>query len=422
MSGAVRCMSCMHGVITAGRCSHCGRHPVPPEERRADALPIGLKLHGRYIVGDVLGRGGFGITYAAWDIKENRRVAVKELYPKKDVSRGKDNCSVMVKSGQEEYFSQIYRCFEKEARILMELQQDGVVRLYHLFNDYYTIYYVMEYLDGQDLSNILKQNGPISWSDLVPVIKTVLNALDCLHRRGMIHRDISPDNIFITRDGRAQLIDFGSVRTYQGNNSFTTFIKQSFAPLEQYKTNGQQGPWTDIYALCVTIYYALSGKIPPTAPERWQNDTTIPIEQLCCNLPSHVANAVRKGMCVSIEGRYKNVGELASILFPKENAVTGGRQLCCISGIKSGQVWWLQPGTQLTIGRQDCTILYNANEKGISRNQCTIYMDDTGHIMVRDNGSSGGTFYMGMRMNPGIWYLLKPGNVLSFAYEQYQIR
>lgn len=414
-------MSCMYGTITNGRCSHCGRPPVPPEGRRADALPLNLKLHGRYWIGDVLGRGGFGITYAAWDEKENRRVAVKELYPSMDVSRGSDQCSVLVKGGQEEYFSQVYRCFEKEAHTLMELQQDGVVRLYHLFNDYNTVYYVMEYLDGQDLRNVLKQGGPMSWPALSPILKTILEALDCLHQRGMIHRDISPDNIFITREGRARLIDFGSVRAYQGNRSFTTFIKQNFAPLEQYKSSGRQGPWTDIYALCVTAYYALSGQVPPIAPERRLNDTAVPIGLLCPQLPPHAANAIQRGMCVSIEGRCQSAGELAAMLYPGESPAAEGRLLRCCAGMKNGQSWRLLPGARLSVGRQGCSILYPGDARGISRTQCTIYMDGGGRIMVRDEGSSGGTFCAGTRLNPGTWYLLQPGHVLSFAYEQYRI-
>jgi len=370
----------------------------------------------------VLGRGGFGITYAAWDAKENQRVAVKELYPNMDVIRGSDQCSVLVKNGQEQYFSHVYRSFENEARTLMELQEDGVIRLYHLFNEYHTIYYVMEYLDGQDMRNVLKQNGPMSWSALAPILKTLLDALNRLHERGLIHRDISPDNIFITRTGKARLIDFGSVRTYQGNNNFTTFMKQNFAPLEQYKSHGRQGPWTDIYALCVTAYYALSGKIPPIAPERRLNDTTIPIGQLCPQLPHHVAAGLQKGMCVTIEGRCQSARELADMIFPGENAVTGSRTLYCCAGVKNGQSWRLQPGTCLTLGRKGCSILYPSDAKEVSRAQCTIFMDNTGRVMVRDDGSSYGTFCAGMRLEPGTWYLFQPGYVLSFAYEQYRMQ
>lgn len=419
MPGTVRCMSCMYGTVINGRCSHCGRPPVPPGGRRPDALPLNLKLHGRYRIGNVLGQGGFGITYAAWDEKENRRVALKELYPNMDVSRGPDQCTVMVKGGQEDYFSQVYRCFEKEARTLIELQQDGVVQLYHLFSDYNTIYYAMEYLDGQDMGDVLNQHGPMSWTDLAPILQAILEALDCMHQRGMIHRDISPDNIFITREGRARLIDFGSVRTYQGNNSFTTFIKQSFAPLEQYKTHGQQGPWTDIYALSVTAYYALSGQIPPIAPERRLNDTTVPLDRLCPGLPSYVVNAILKGMCVTIEGRCQSAQEMAALLFP---GAARSFLLHCGAGVKSGQSWRLQPGTSLTLGRKGCSILYPNETKGVSRTQCTIYMDGSGRVMVRDEGSSGGTFCAGMRLEPGTWYLLQPGYVLSFAHEQYWIQ
>lgn len=417
-------MSCMCGTITGGRCSHCGRPPIPPEKRRADALPLGLKLHGRYWLGNVLGRGGFGITYAAWDTTANQRVAVKELYPSRDVSRGSDSCTVQIVGGQEEYFSQVYHCFEKEARTLMELQDDGVVRLYHVFTDNNTIYYVMEYLDGQDLAGVLKQNGPMSWPALTPILKTVLDALNSLHERGMIHRDISPDNIFITREGRARVIDFGSVRTYQGTRSFTSFIKPNFAPYEQYKTHGEQGPWTDVYALSVTAYYALTGQLPPSAPDRRLNDNAVPVGRLCPQLPPHVAAGIQKGMCVSIEGRCQSARELSDLLFPGEIVVTDSRVLYGCAGTMSGQSWRLRPGTRLTIGRQGCSILYPNERREISRTQCTICMDGAGRVMVRDEGSRNGTFCGGMQLQPGTWYQLQPGHVVTFAnnHEQYRIQ
>lgn len=417
-------MSCMCGTITDGRCSHCGRPPIPAEKRRANALPLGLKLHGRYWLGNVLGRGGFGITYAAWDMIANQRVAVKELYPSMDVSRGSDSCTVQILDGQEEYFSQVYHCFEKEARTLMELQDDGVVRLYHVFTDNNTIYYVMEYLDGQDMAGVLKQNGPMSWSALAPILKTVLNALNSLHERGMIHRDISPDNIFITLEGRARLIDFGSVRTYQGTRSFTSFVKPNFAPYEQYKAHGKQGPWTDVYALSVTAYYALTGQLPPSAPDRKLNDNAVPVGRLCPQLPSHVAAGIQKGMCVSIEGRCQSARELSDLLFPGENVITDSRVLYSCAGAMSGQSWRLRPGTRLTIGRQGCSILYPSERREVSRTQCTICMDGSGRVMVRDEGSRNGTYCGGVRLQPGTWYQLQPGHVVTFAnnHEQYRIQ
>lgn len=259
-----QCMFCMAGSYVNGVCSHCQRRKPDSAHKDPRVLPVGFLLHGRYWIGEVLGQGGFGITYAAWDVKQKRRVAIKELFPANDVKRAADRHSIVVADCQKSYFSGIYRCFEQEARTLINLQKlDGVVSLYHVFGENNTAYYAMEYLDGVTLRDFLTKNGPMSWDALAPMMRVLLNALGELHSQGIIHRDISPDNIFLTRDGYVRLIDFGSARTYRGNNHFTVYLKQCFAPWEQYLVDGKQGPWTDIYSISVTMYYALSGVLPP---------------------------------------------------------------------------------------------------------------------------------------------------------------
>ena len=265
----MQCQSCMMGTYVNGVCSHCHRRQKSAAARDPSALPLGLVLHQRYRLGDVLGRGGFGITYAAWDLCQNLPVAIKELFPKQDVRREGDGKTVAVLRGQEAYFAQISQRFSQEATLLLKLQENrSVVRVYRLFSENNTVYYVMEYLDGLDLNAWLQQHGPMPWARLSGIIAAVLDALEALHTVGLIHRDLSPDNIFLTRDGTVRLIDFGSVRAYEDSSHFTVFVKKSFAPWEQYQTNSAQGPWTDIYSLCVTMYFALSGKLPPMASER----------------------------------------------------------------------------------------------------------------------------------------------------------
>jgi serine/threonine protein kinase len=292
----------------------------------------------------------------------------------------------------------------------------------------------------------------MTWEELSVYMRMVLRALDALHRQNMIHRDISPDNIFLTKDGRAKLIDFGSLRSYNNSQGLTTILKHNFAPYEQYRSNGNQGPWTDIYALCVTMYYALGGVLPPKAPDRIMSDKTVPLNQLCPQLPEYVANAVMKGMAVFAEERFQNVEELYQQLYPNE--VSQNRQpaqnqqpmqnrqpaqnqqpmqsrqsmqsrqperwLRCVEGVNRGRQWRVSPGFVLQAGRDArCQINYPADTRGISRCQCSITMDANGHIYIKDENSSYGTFLNQTKLVPGRWYEYYPGTVILFAQERF---
>lgn len=430
MAGTKRCMRCLIGTYVGGVCSNCHRQETRQQEQDPSLLPEGSVLHGQYFIGEALGHGGFGITYAAWDMKHQRRVAIKELFPSTIVMRNPDRRSISVQFGQKAQFDHMFHCFEQEAMLLMRLQnQNGIVNLYHAFEDNNTAYYVMEYLEGADFRQFLAKNGAISWETLSPMLHTLLGALEKLHTEGLIHRDISPDNIFLTNDGNVHLIDFGSVRAYQGANHFTAYIKHCFAPWEQYRSNGKQGPWTDVYALSVTVYYALSGKLPPDAPQRKLNDTAVPLGQLCPQLPRHVAEAVMWGMAVEPEDRCQSIPELARLLYPDEKKSGAGLSgsLTCCKGRYQGQTWPLAPGQSCRIGRHpDCEINYPPDAQGISRNQCTVYRNNDGQILVRDENSSFGTYLISsqgqLRLAPMQWYLAG-GCWLCFGQqEQYWIQ
>lgn len=416
---AALCMHCMKGKVIGGRCTNCGRAPETAQDRCPAALPLNTRLHGRYYLGDVLGQGGFGITYIAWDTKANRRVAIKELYPTNDVYR-ENHRTVAVRPGQETYFAHVFQCFANEAKVLMELQHEGVVRVYHLFEENNTVYYVMEYLEGSDLSAKLGKEGTQTWPEMEQIVRDILSALESLHRRGLIHRDISPDNIFLTTQGRAMLIDFGSVRNYQGKHSFTVFLKHNFAPWEQYQSHGNQGPWTDIYALCATLYYCLSGKLPPKAPDRAKGAEVVPLLQYCPDTPAYVAAAIEKGMALKYADRFRSVAELKHAFFPKLTE----RVLYCAAGYWQGHSWKLQPGTVLLAGRDGsrAQLKYPVKYAGVSHLQCTIRMDESGRVIARDEGSSFGTFCAGARLEPRIWYLVEPGYCLSFGNERFLLK
>ncbi len=389
-----------------------------------DALCVGTILLGRYRIERLLGQGGFGITYVATDLKNQVRMAVKELFPSGFVTRGKDCRTVQLYSGKEEDIAHFRLRFEEEAKILMQLQgREGLVQVSHVFSENQTVYYVMELLEGEDLSHRLKRGSAMTWPQLAPILNSLMNALEQIHSLGLIHRDVSPDNIFLTRDGGVRLIDFGSVRAYQGADHFTALLKHGFAPWEQYLTKGRQGPWTDIYALCATVYFALSGKCPPKAPERRAKDTIIPLEKLCPHVPKQICAGIQKGMAVQIEDRYASVAQLRAALHFSREAPPSGR-LMCLQGAMAGKSWMIAPGTAVQIGRSpDCHIVYPMSTPGISRYQCTICRSPEGILMVRDNGSSFGTRLVGkgkiVTLEAQKWYPLNGWHVCFGRQEDY---
>lgn len=393
----------------------------------SSSLCAGTMLRGRYRVEKTLGQGGFGITYAALDTVQHQRVAVKELFPARSVMRSEDQRSIRILPGQDNVFRHLRESFEKEARVLIDLQNlEGIVRLMHVFSENNTVYYVMELLEGETLIHRLKREGAMSWEQLAPILDTLLVALEQIHAVGLIHRDISPDNIFLTSSG-ARLIDFGSVRNYQGETHLTAMVKQNFAPWEQFLTNGNQGPWTDIYALSVTAYYALSGQLPPPATERRYEDKLVPLEYLCPKLPGEVCSAIYHGMMVLPERRFQSIQQLAKALKLEHGPAASVAHKCvlrCLRGIYSGKSWNLQRDALLRIGRNaDCDISYPGNYPGVSRTQCSIYHTKDGKCIIRDDHSRYGTRLKSpgkdIVMEPGIWYAADGAHIVFGAQEEY---
>ena len=397
------------------------------ESSTASSLCAGTMLRGRYQVEKTLGQGGFGITYCALDLKTNTRVAVKELFPARNVMRSEDRKTVLVQQNQDSTFHHLRESFEKEAKVLIELQNlEGIVRLMHVFSENNTVYYVMELLEGEPLIQRLKREGAMRWDQFAPILDTIMKALDRIHGVGLIHRDVSPDNIFLTKAG-ARLIDFGSVRNYQAETPLTAMVKRNFAPWEQFLSNGHQGPWTDIYALSVTAYYSLCGQLPPPATERRMKDNLIPLEYLCPNLPKDVYTAMHGGMAILPERRFQNVQQFRHALNQDAATVTATASkssLVCLRGNFAGRSWHIKPDSAFRIGRQpDCDICYPANYPGVSRLQCTIYHTKEGKHIIRDERSSYGTRLAStgknVQLDPFVWYAADGAHILFGAHEEY---
>ena len=267
-----RCLGCMREIEgEAQACPYCGYVPGTPAEEAVHIQP-GSWLRQRYLIGRVLGYGGFGVTYIAWDALLERRVAIKEYFPGEFSTRMLGQTEITVFEGEkEEQFQGGLAKFIEEARHLAKFQSEpGIVQVYETFEANNTAYIVTEYLEGETLATYLAREGVIPEDQAVAMLMPVMESLKAVHKVGILHRDIAPDNIFLTTSGEVKLIDFGASRfaTTTHSRSLTVIIKPGYSPEEQYRSRGDQGPYTDVYALAATLYKMMTGETPPDAMER----------------------------------------------------------------------------------------------------------------------------------------------------------
>ena len=278
------------------------------------------RLIGRYTIKSVLGQGGFGITYLGMDELYQRKVAIKEFFPQGIVTRNteyEDTVTVTYVEEKADYEKGKER-FLKEARTMAKFSKnEGIVKVLDFFEINNTAYIVMEYLEGITLKQYLRENQRIAPEDLIELLVPLIESLDEIHSQGMIHRDISPDNIMVLPDGRIKLMDFGAARDYTefGEKSLSIVLKPGYAPPEQYQTHGVQGPWTDIYALCATMYKCITGENPPDAIERVMDDSLKKISEFGIVIPTQEEAAIIKGMSVSAQDRYQNIKDFCEDLY-----------------------------------------------------------------------------------------------------------
>lgn len=313
------CQRCMRPVQGA-RCPRCGG-PVQ-WENPAHLLAVGAVLTGgglghSYRVGAYLGQGGFGVTYAALELETGRRVAVKEYFPTRCAARGTAG-AVEPLPGQQAVYEGGRYSFVQEARMLAALEgMPSVVQGLDYLEVNNTAYLVMEYLDGTPLYRMVNRDGRIAARELLPRLYPLVRDMGRLHAAGVIHRDVSPDNVMWMEDSTLKLLDFGCARAMEDGKSMTVALKQGFAPVEQYRTHGQ-GPWTDVYALSATVYYCLTGKIPPAAPDRLMEDTLVPPSSLGAGLSAEEEAALLWGMTVDPKRRPAGMEAFAQRLFPAQ--------------------------------------------------------------------------------------------------------
>ena len=297
-------------------------------EENLHCLRKGTRLIGRYTIEGVLGQGGFGITYLGIDELHEKKVAIKEFFPQGIVTRNTEYEDTVTVTfvGEKDNYEKGKERFLKEARTMAKFSKDeGIVKALDFFEINNTAYIVMEYLEGITLKQYLRENQRIAPEDLIELLVPLIESLDEIHSQGMIHRDISPDNIMVLPDGRIKLMDFGAARDYTefGEKSLSIVLKPGYAPPEQYQTHGIQGPWTDIYALCATMYKCITGENPPDAIERVMDDHLKKISAFGISVLPQIEEAIIKGMSVAANDRYQNVGDFCEDLYGgyEENSV-----------------------------------------------------------------------------------------------------
>ena len=296
------------------------RKKVESMEENLHCLRKGTRLIGRYTIEGVLGQGGFGITYLGIDELHEKKVAIKEFFPQGIVTRNieyQDTVTVTF-VGEKDNYEKGKERFLKEARTMAKFSKDeGIVKALDFFEINNTAYIVMEYLEGITLKQYLRENQRIAPEDLIELLVPLIESLDEIHSQGMIHRDISPDNIMVLPDGRIKLMDFGAARDYTefGEKRLSIVLKPGYAPPEQYQTHGVQGPWTDIYALCATMYKCITGENPPDAIERVMDDSLKKISEFGITIPPQEEAAIIKGMSVSAKDRYQDIKDFCEDLY-----------------------------------------------------------------------------------------------------------
>ena len=324
------CISCFtqHAVFI-DPCPLCGYNEaaqdIPPHVLRPRTI-----LNGKYLIGKALGQGGFGITYIGWDLNLDIKVAVKEYYPTGFVTREMTSVSAATvqpfTGSQGEYFIKGRDKFIEEAKAMAKFfSLPGIVTIKDYFRENGTAYISMEFIDGQELKDhVIQMGGKLPAPQLFELIKPVIYSLAEVHKTGMIHRDISPDNIMISKEGFLKLLDFGAAKDFSesGNKSMSVMLKMGYAPEEQYRTRGIQGPWTDIYALSATIYRCITGVTPEESVERIRVDSLKPPSALGVSIDPALEAALMRGMAVFQEDRYQNVTELYNAFYGTQTGVS----------------------------------------------------------------------------------------------------
>lgn len=308
------CYFCMREKDNNAECPFCHSSGVPVIQPHH--LVPGTTLADRYIVGRVIGEGGFGITYIGYDKVFEIRVAIKEYFPYGYSQRNNTASNTVSVVGAEGVFDKGKQRFLQEAKTLVKFRREpGIVEVTDFVEANNTAYIIMEYLEGVTLRTYLKQNGVMSADRAFGMLMPVMESLEKIHRTGIIHRDISPENIMVMSDRSLKLMDFGAARDYESDEkSLSVILKHGYAPEEQYRRRGEQGPWTDVYAMCATIYRCITGKTPAESVDRLYRDSLQRPSQIGAKISPALENVLMYGMAVRKEDRCPDMQTLLMMI------------------------------------------------------------------------------------------------------------
>lgn len=274
-------------------------------------LQPGTTLYdGKYTIEKKIGEGGFGITYRAVQSGLNRTVCIKEYFPSGFCVRNTFNCTVQLQGITEDRFEKYRQAFVREAKTLASLHHPNIVEVIDVFDENNTSYMVMTFIEGRSLQSLVEKNGPLPYPEAVNYLAQITNAVGYIHERHILHRDIKPDNIIVTPDYKAILIDFGSAREFEEDKTqaHTAMLTHGYAPTEQYTRNSRKGSYTDIYAIGATLYFVLTGKVPLEAAARMTEHMLEP-KELNPEIPEEINRTIMKAMQIKAENRHQSIGE-----------------------------------------------------------------------------------------------------------------
>lgn len=391
------CPSCFQDQLESEVCRKCGHR------MEQDQLPYTLKpgtiLNERYIMGIVLGRGGFGITYKAFDVETQRICAIKEFYPKYIGMARIDGETVRVLNlSEQSKFEQGKRRFVEEADTLFHIQRyPYIVPIYNRFEENNTYYYVMKYVDGMNLRKyVLGKRHIYPVNEAVNVVARLGSTLQSVYEReGLIHRDISPENIMIDREGEYTLIDFGSAKSVRRRQDYSIVLKRGFAPPEQYSETTPQGSYTDVFALAGTFYFMVTGKMVANSEERLDKpEIYIPLEKTGISVEENISKAVDHALMLNYKERTQTIQDFLNELMPD----TQGRMrdtvgiVEVVQGVLKGTKWVLHGNDRpCVVGRDKACSVIIPNPM-VSRKHFTIHYDSSKRMFTGKDHSRNGIY------------------------------
>ncbi len=312
------------------KCPYCGYDDTTMNNKPGQ-LPIWTFINNSYMIGKSLGDGGFGITYMGFDVNLQKKIAIKEYFPDGFAMRGSDGFTVYPNAAETQAFFEGEKArFVEEARILAQIEeQPGVVKVISFQVENNTAYIIMEFLEGTSLKKYVAEKGNhLSVPETLAIMKPVVKALAGIHEKGVVHRDISLDNIMITKNGKVKLIDFGAAHDHSSVGELRVF-KPYYSPIEQRDPNGVIDTYSDIYALCVCFYTVIMGRYPTDASQRFANDLLPKPSQMGVMIDPLIEAAIMKGLEFQPNSRIKNATDLYYFLYvygQEKNASVAGME------------------------------------------------------------------------------------------------